>query len=127
MSDNPKPSSLRPALALVFVGSSLLWFAQFNAVYALAENACNTAALHGQWLSLPLWMWLSVAVTLLLGGAVAWLGLRGYQEALDPGALQLERRERQAFMGRVGAMIAVMYLLVMAFSLVLTLMVPPCR
>ena len=30
-------------------------------------------------------------------------------------------------MGRVGAMVAVLYLLVMAFTLVLTLMVPACR
>ena len=118
----------QPALTLAFVGTSLLWFAQFALTYSLAEAACNTDRLGGLLLGVPVWKWLILLVSLVLGSVIAWLGLRGMREEASPTAiLDPVRRARQAFMGRVGGLIAALYLLVIMFSVVLTLFVPPCR
>jgi len=121
------PLAPRPDLTVAFIGSSLLWFIQFCAVYALAETACNSRALLGTWLGIPAWQWLTVGVTFGLGAAVAWAGLRGFRETVDPGSGPPEQRQRRRFMGSAGAMFSLIYLLFMGYSLVLTLFVPPCR
>lgn len=121
------PLSPRPDLTVSFIGTSLLWFIQFCAAYALAETACNSRALLGTWLGVPAWQWLTVGVTFGLGAAVAWAGLRGYQIAADPASGPPEQRQRRRFMGMTGAWISVIYLMFMGYSLVLTLFVPTCR
>ena len=75
-------------------------------------------------------------MTFVLAGAVAWLGLRGARLALEspqatdpdrPFATSPDVQARMAFMGRVGAFLAALYLLVMLSALILTLSVPVCR
>jgi len=125
-----------PAVSAPFIGTSLLWFTHFAALYALAEIACNTPRLNAAALGIPLWQWASVGLTFVLAAAVAWLGLRGAQLALRPQqatdpdrpfATSPDVQARTAFMGRVGACLAALYLLVMLYSLILTLGVPVCR
>lgn len=119
--------SPRPDLTISFIGSSLLWFIQFCAAYALAETACNSQSLLGTFLGVPAWQWLTLLVTFGLGAAVAWAGLRGWREAVSPGSGLPEHRQRRRFMGRAGAILSLIYLLFMLYSLVLTLVIPPCR
>lgn len=108
--------SRRPRRLSWIASPFVAWGLHFVTVYSLQGLVCGRG-----WPGWTAWLGIGLA-TLLAVAAVAWIGLRAWREA-DASEAAAERR----FTARLVAMLSLLSLLAMAFTIIPALLLQPCE